>query len=502
LELTLAYITYTSHLDNAAEVGVPTSAAKSRVSEKSAGVDPGVLAVMACDNWTGDHDLEYVANGLAEDIMHAVRRLGIQVIGRASTFSLKDKNLDVPTIAQRLGAGYVLTCSVRRIPQSLRVSVQLSDGYSSKALWTEDFDRESDRVFEIARVVAIMIPTSMGIAAGEEGQTRLALYETADPDAVSVYWQGRYFYNQITAAGARRAQELYQQALETDPNYADAHAGIADALIIRMQFEHIPQLKIYQEIGLHLEKALELDSNSAAAWTAYGELMTITRRWDEAEQALTRAIDIDRYDPQANLMTAQYYQVVGPARKALPYIDIAMRWDPLNAFASTHRINMLTYMRKYDEALRASRDTMKRFPNFWLTHWARALAYDGMGDYASMLTEVEKAIELLPAEEVNEVLPDKARALALLGRVDDALAILADLESGNADNPVPAVKFAYIHEALGNYDLCLDYLEQGIEDRSWAMPTAVREHTLDGVRDTPRFRKIMDGLGLSEDGYL
>jgi tetratricopeptide (TPR) repeat protein len=125
-----------------------------------------------------------------------------------------------------------------------------------------------------------------------------------------------------------------------------------------------------------------------------------------------------------------------------------------------------------------------------------------MADYDSMLAEVEKTIDLLPAEELNEVLPDNARALALLGRVDEARKILEDLESADAANPVPAVKFAYIHEALGNYDLCLDYLEQGIEDRSWAMPTAVREHTLDGVRDTPRFRKIMDGLGLSEDGYL
>lgn len=502
LVLTLAYFTYTGHPDNAAEVGVPTGASESPIAEKPAKFDPDVLAVMACDNWTGDPDLEYVANGIAEDIMHAVRRLGVQVIGRASTFSLKDRDLDIPTISQRLGAGYVLTCSVRRIPQSLRVSAQLTDGSANTALWTEDFDRDPKGVFDVARLIADAIPRQMQLAVDSDDNGHRDATGSADPDALDLYYQGRYFYNQITAAGARSAQELYQQALEIDPNYADAYAGIADAWIVRMQFEHIPQLTINEEIGRHLEKALELDSNSAAAWTAYGELMTITRQWDKADQALMQAIDIDPYDPQANLMTAQYYQVVGPARNALPYIEEAMRLDPLNAFASTNRINLLTYMREYDKALRASLDTMKRFPNFWLTHWSRALAYDGMGDYASMLTEVEKAIELLPAEEVNEVLPDKARALALLGRVDEALEILTDLESGDAANPVPAVKFAYIHEALGNYDQCLNYLEQGIEDGGWEMPWAMREQTLDGVRGTPRFKKMMERLGLSEDRYL
>jgi tetratricopeptide (TPR) repeat protein len=253
---------------------------------------------------------------------------------------------------------------------------------------------------------------------------------------------------------------------------------------------------------LHLDKALELDNNSAAIWTVYGELMTIKWQWAEAEKALMKALDIDPYDSEANQMTAQYYQAVGPAQNALLYIDKALRLDPQNAFASANKIFVLAYMRKYDEALRASRDTMERFPNFWLTHWARALAYDGIGDYDSMLAEVEKTIELLPAEELNEVLPDKARALALLGRVDEAREILAVLESADAANPVPAAKFAVIHEALGNDDQCLDYLEQGIEDGSWAMPPAVREHTLDGVRGTARFQSMMERLGLSDDGYL
>ena len=484
LVLAFAYVTYTSLNDHPADV------------------DPDVLAVMACDNWTGDPDLDYLAHGLAEDIMHAVRRRGIQVIGRVSTFSLKDQNLDVLTIAERLNAGYVLTCSVRRNPQSLPVSVQLTDASENRVVWSEYYDLELKGVFALAPRIADEIPRRMLLAVNDKNAIRRDAQASIDPAAVALYWKGRELFDDVTAESAREAQVLYEQALEIEPDYADALAGIADAWLVRMQFEHIPDATIHQEAGRRLEKALALDSNSAHAWTVYGELKTITWQWDEAEEALKRALEIDPYDSEANHMTSQYYQAVGPARTALRYGENALRWDRQNAFASAGKIFLLAYMREYDEALRASRDTMEQFPDYWLTHWARALAYDGMGEYAKMLTEVEKTIELLPAEEVNEVLPDKARALALLGRDDEALAILADLEAVSADNPVPAAKFALVHEALGNYELCLDYLEQGMEDGSWAMPWAMREPTLDGVRNTPRFRKIMDRLGLSEDGYL
>ena len=120
---------------------------------------------------------------------------------------MKGQQLDIPTIGENLGAAYVLTCSVRRSRQSLRISAQLAAVEGNKALWTEDFDREADRGFDVARVIAAAIPTHMRVSANDI-PVRLNSARIADPDAVDLYWQGRYYFSQLTAAGNRNAQDV------------------------------------------------------------------------------------------------------------------------------------------------------------------------------------------------------------------------------------------------------------------------------------------------------
>jgi TolB-like protein/Tfp pilus assembly protein PilF len=473
------------------------------VVPKQAELDRNVVAVMACDNWTGDAELEYVTDGLAEDIMHAVQRLGIQVIGRNSTFSLKYKNLDIPAIAQTLGAAYVLTCSVRRIPQSLRISAQLSDASANKAVWTEDFDRAPERVFDVARIVAAEIPAQMHVSTGDQGQTRLANYETADPDAVDLYWRGKHFSHQLTATGNRRSIELYKEALEIDPNYAEAHAAIADSLMFIKQFEQVPDAVSAEEVAAHLEKALELDSESADVWATYGVFMHDTQRWEQSHDAFQRALDIDANNISANAWVMAYYQTVGPASKQIPYIENAIRLDPLNTFVSSSKIFAYMAMREYENALQASEATIELDPTFWLPYWVRAITYNAMGDYSRMLAEIDKAIELRMPDEPVDLWPYRARALAGLGRVDEAEAILAQTEERSHEQYVPALDFALIYAALGDEEQVLTHLEKAIDDGDWRAPGhLMHSFEFDSVRDTPRFKVLVERMGLSAEGYL
>jgi len=473
------------------------------VVPKGVELNRNVVAVMACDNWTGDAKLEYVTDGLAEDIMHAVQRLGIQVIGRSSTFSLKYKNLDIPTIAQRLGAAYVLTCSVRRIPQSLRISAQLSDASANKALWTEDFDRAPENVFDVARVVAAEIPERMLTSTSNEDQARLANYETADPDAVDLYWRGRHFYNQFTAAGSRKAIELFRQALSIDPNYGQAHAGIADSLIMIKQFEQIPDAVSAEEVEAHLEKALDLDSENADVWASYAVFMLDTQRWEQSDEAFQRALDIDPNNISANIGIMAYYQTVGPTSRQLPYIENAIRLDPLDSFASAARIFAYTTMREYENALIASDGTIDLDPTFWVTYWIRAITYDAMGDHSKMLTDLDKAIELRAPDEAFDLLPYRARAYAGLGRMDEAKAILANLIKRSRENYVPALDFALIYAALGDEEQVLSHLEEAINTGDWKAPGLImHSFEFDSVRNTPRFKALVARLGLEAEGFL
>ena len=473
------------------------------VVPKGAELDPNVVAVMACDNWTGDAKLEYLTDGLAEDIMHAVQRLGIQVIGRSSTFSLKYKNFDIPTIAQTLGAAYVLTCSVRRIPQSLRISAQLSDASANKALWTEDFDRSPERVFDVARVVAAEIPERMQISASDQGQSRLANYETADPDAVDLYWRGRHFYYQLTAAGARKAEELFKEALEIDPNYAEAHAAIADSLIMLKQFEQIPDAVSAEEVEAHLEKALGLDDENADIWATYAVFMHDTQRWEQSYEALQRGLDIDPNNISMNMCAMAYYQTVGPASRQIPYAENAIRLDPLNSFASAAIIFAYLTLREYENALDASEATIDLDPTFWLTYWVRGMVYGAIGDYSKMLADIDKAIELRAPDESFDLLSYRARAYAGLGRIDEAKAILTELEERNREQYVPALDFALINAALGDEEQVLTHLEEAVDAGDWKTPGHImHSYEFDSVRDTPRVKALLDRLGLRIEGSL
>jgi adenylate cyclase len=471
------------------------------VEPKEGKLDRSVLAVMACDNWTGDAELEYVTDGLAEDIMQAVQRLGIQVIGRSSTFSLKYKNLDIPSIAQKLGAAYVLTCSVRRIPQALRISTQLSEASANKALWTEDFDRAPENVFDVARIVAAEIPARMRISTSDQDQARLANYETADPDAVNLYWRGRHFFYQLTAAGNRKAESLFRRALEIDPSYAEAHAGIADSLIFIKQFEQISDAVSAEEVEAHLEKALELDEENANIWATYGVFMHDTQRWEQSHEAFQRALDIDPNNVSVNTAVINYYQTVGPTSKQIPYVENAIRLDPLNSFASASKIFAYLSMREYEKALIASDATIDLDPTFWLTYWVRAIVYDAMGNHSTMLTEIDKARELRAPDESFDLWPYRARAYAGLGRIDEAKAILAKLDERSRKQYVPAFDYALIYAALGDEDQVLNHLEKAVDDGDWRAPGHImRAFEFDSVRDEPRFKALIDRLAFPNGG--
>jgi tetratricopeptide (TPR) repeat protein len=198
-----------------------------------------------------------------------------------------------------------------------------------------------------------------------------------------------------------------------------------------------------------------------------------------------------------------YYQTVGPASKQIPYIENAIRLDPLDTFASSGKIFALLMMREYENALRASEATIDLDPTFWLPYWPRALAYDAMGDHGRMLVDIDKAINLRAPDEPFDLLPYRARAFAGLGRIDEAKAILAKLEARSREQYVPALDFALIYAALGDEEQVLTHLEKAVDDGDWRAPGQILgSFEFDSVRDTPRVRALLDRLGLRIEGYL
>jgi len=463
-----------------------------------------VVAVMACDNWTGDSGLEYLSDGLAEDIMNRVSRLRpIQVIARGSTFSLKHQNLDIPTIAQKLGAAYVLTCSLRKFGEALRISAQLTDAKENKTLWSNNFDRSPDRTIDVLNEISVAVAEGMSEEVLGEDRARLAREGTANPQALDLYMRGRFHFNQMTATSHRKAQDYYQQALQQDSGYARAYAAIADSLSFSAQFESIPKQVIRPEMMAALEKAIELDDGLADAWAVLGLIrMEFYDDWAGSIEPLQRAYEINPNNLEANNYLRQYYAVVGPAEKQIQYAETAIRIDPLGTFTSAQVMFMYETLRQYDKALEASEATLALEPNFALTFQGRTLIFDALGRYQEALQAIDKGIELRGSDDVLDLQGFRARVLAKLGRIDEAEALLRELQNRAKDDYVPPVFFAMIYEGLGRYDVTLDWLEKAYEEEDWILHWVVRGAMFDSVRDTRRFKAIMQDLGLEEEGYL
>ena len=462
-----------------------------------------VVAVMACNNWTGNSDLEYLSDGLAEDIMNRVSRLRpIRVIARASTFSLKYQNLDVPTIAHKLGAAYVLTCSLRKFGEALRISAQLTDAEKNKTLWSNNFG-SLDRTIDVLNEISVAVAEGMSEELLGADRARLARVGTTNPQALELFMRGRFHFNQATATSHRKAQDFYNQALQEDPNYAEAYAAIAESLAFSAQFEVIPKTVARPEIMAALEKAIELDDGLAEAWAILG----LTRYefyddWAGSLEALERAYEINPNNLSVNNYLRQYYAIVGPAEKMIPYAETAVRLDPLGIFTSAQMIFTYETLRQYDRALEASEATLALDPNFWLAHWARSMIFDSLDRHSEMLSAIDKAIELRAGDIAYDLLPHRVRALASMGQIDEAEAILSELQNYATEQYLNPVFFAMIYEALGRYDECLDWLEKAYEEDDWILHWVVRSSMFDSVRDTPRLKAIMDGLGLKEEGYF
>jgi tetratricopeptide (TPR) repeat protein len=160
-------------------------------------------------------------------------------------------------------------------------------------------------------------------------------------------------------------------------------------------------------------------------------------------------------------------------------------------------------MREYENALNASDATIELDPTFWLPYWIRGIIYDALGDHSKMLVDLDKAIELRAPDEAIDLLPYRARAYAGLGRMDEAMAILAEVEVRSREHYVPAIDFALIYAALRDEEQTLTHLEKAIDDGDWRAPGhLVHSFEFDTVRDSPRFKALLERVELSAEGYL
>jgi adenylate cyclase len=454
------------------------------------------LAVLPLANIGPSSEDEYLADGLTEELISNLSKIaGLSVIARTSVMRYKGGSKGVADIGRELNVETVVEGSVRRLGGTLRMTAKLVDARSEENLWSQQYDRSIDDVFSIQTDIAHQTAEALNLEMlirEREGNERRS---TRSVEAYHNYLKGRYFWNQRNKEALDKAVGYFRQAIEKDPDYAPAYAGLADAYAILALLEFVAPRDAYPEAKKMVEKALAIDDGLAEAHTSLA-LIRFQYDWDwqGSEKEFKRAIELNANYAPAHHFYADMLKAQGRLEEAMQQIGLAGELDPLSLAISTGVGHVLYLSRRYDDSIRQYARTVELDPNFMQTHLWFGRPYLQKGMFSEAIAELQKAVSL--SGESTVALAMLGHALASAGKKDEAEQLLEKLVERSKTRYVPSYWIAVIYNGFKDRENVLAWLEKAYIERSSWLAWANVEPRFDWLRGNPGFDSIVRRLGL------
>ncbi len=351
------------------------------------------IAVLPFANLSDDPELEYFSDGLAEELIHRLASVeALAVVARTSAFAFKGADKDVREIGRALGVAYALEGSVRRHGDRIRIGAQLIDVRNGFHLFSRVYERPFSDLFAIQENVALEVgaalePRLSGLLNG----LRPAREQTT-PEALEAFLLGKHLQRKHSAESLERAVREFRRAIRFDPDFARAHAGLAETLALTSQYAERPIADFRAEIEAGIERALELDPRCSAAWHARGLLAFYENRFPDALEAFQAAQSLDPNATGSISMQAWTLRFLGRNREALAYTTLALRNDPINVHALAMHAYVLGYLGHFDEAERLLSRAMEIDPDYLNALWGLGYLKWHEGSHAAAVRWYESGI--------------------------------------------------------------------------------------------------------------
>jgi adenylate cyclase len=397
--------------------------ASAQAAEEEAGIRS--IAVLPFADLSAQHDQEYFSDGVAEEILNALTKVaGLRVPARTSCFAFRGKSVDAREIGKRLGVKTLLDGSIRKAGNRVRISVQLIDARNGYQLWSERFDREIEDIFAIQDEIARSVLDALGLSLTEREERRFLKPSTANVQAYEFYLRGRKLFQSWTRQNMEFARQMFLRAVAIDPDFASAWAGLANTYVDLYRWgRNLRDLEEAQRISAH---ALKLDPNLAEAHVAIGQALAIQRRFKDAAAEFERAIGLDPTLFDAYYLYARSSFEAGDLEKAVQLFEKAHRSRPEDYQATALRALALHELGRADEAREADQEAVHLINKYLEVNPNEARAYSlgasplaRLGEREHSKQWSEQAIALAPNDPV--VLYNAACNLAQLGEHDSAL---------------------------------------------------------------------------------
>ena len=461
-----------------------------RLRGPAGGADGRSLAVLPLENLSRDPGQAYFADGMTEELSTRLAKISaLRVIAHESAARFGGHDQSLRDIGRQLRVGLVLRGSVREDSDQVRITVQLIQVATGKLLWAESYERALRNVLELQSEVATAIAQQVQVQLTPQEQVRVTAAAPVNPEAYRSLLLARHEWAKYTDAGFLKADSLYRHAVDIDPTYAPAWAGMSEAAYGVSSLVVAPSIAMPKARAAAM-KALELDESLPEAHTSLGIVkMVYDWDWAGAEREFDRAIALRPGDANARLWRGHLLVCRGRFDEGIAEVRRALDLDPLSSWINANVGWHLYFARRYDEAIAHLKGAMQTDPGYFIYNVFLGLALEQKGDHAGAVAQLEHAVAV---EENPDNLGQLAHAYGTAGRRADAERTIARMLALQKSRFIPAADLALAYAGVGDRDEAFRQLDRALVDHSEFVIFLKVEPGMDPLRSDPRFQAFLD----------
>lgn len=457
------------------------------------------IAVLPFDDLSGDEQGLFFTEGMTEDVLTRLSTVeGFSVIARASVMPYRDSPKSVRVIGEELGVRYIVHGSVRHASTGVRITAQLVDARTDANVWAQSYDREVEDIFAVQSDIAMRVAAALEARLTPRAAADMDRVPTEDLAAYDAYLRGRFQWHLRTEEGLRRSVGFFEDAVERDPAYARAWAGLADAYAVLAFYDYLPPGEAFPKAADAALRALGIDDRLAEAHASLGYI-TLYHDWDagRAEASFRRSIELNPSYSTGHQWYANLLVATGRFDEAERAMNLARETNPLSLIANGALGWVYYYAGRYEDAVRQCDLALEMDPDWDLGHLWRGFALEGMGRHEEAIEAHRRAVDLSDGTGIS--VAALARSLAVAGRSDEARDVLAGLtEEMDSGRYRPSFEIARVYVGLREYDEAIRWLERAERERSHSMVFLEVDPQLAPLRGDAAFRALVERVGFMD----
>ncbi len=454
------------------------------------------IAVMPFVNESGNANVEYLSDGMTETLIGSLLQIpNLNVKARSSVFRYKGKETNPQTIGKELNVQTILNGRVVMRGDDLTLYVELVNTTTENVLWKAEYNRSMANLVSLQGEIARDISNKLRTRLSGAEQARVNKSYTENPEAYQLYLKGRYFWNKRTGEALTQSIGYFNQAIERDPNYALAYAGLADAYVLIPVYSDGSPREFLPKAKAAAQKALEIDDTLAEAHTSLANALYFDWSFAEADREFRRAIELNPNYPTAHHWYGEYLRTAGRFDEAIAEVKRAQELDPLSLIINSDLGSGYITARQYDKAIEQLRKTIEMDQSFPIAHGTLGDAYALKGLFPEAIAEYKRAQQLRGGVPKQVTV---GYALAALGQRAEALKMLDQLKETAKTQYVSPYDFALLYTGLGDKEQAFQWLERGYQDHSTDMTELKTDPFFDPLRSDPRFADLVRRVGLPQ----